>query len=175
MKNALIIPAALLSTALILSACSNATDAADTSSSAVVQVDATPVSAEMAPVESAMTDATTEDMAMVTKTKAVLLYADWCSSCKTLDPKIKAVQAMGTMPGLDFVTLDYTAKNADDFYAQAAAAGVEAAVRTELDGTIKTGWLLLVDMDDARVIGKVTKSDSPADIATKLKDALAAS
>lgn len=170
MKTTLILPAALFSTALILSACSNASEAGDSERAAVVQIDATPVSAEIAATDGAMSET-----AMETKTTAVLLYADWCSSCKILDPKIKAVQAMGAMPGLDFVTLDYTAKNPDDFYAQAAAAGVESAVRTELGGAIKTGWLLLVDMDDARVIGKVTKADDAAQIAAKLKDALAAS
>lgn len=175
MKNALILPAALFSTALILSACSNASEAGDGERAAVVQIDAAPVSEAMTATDGVMTGATDEDMAMETKTIAVLLYADWCSSCKILDPKIKAVQAMGDMPGLDFVTLDYTAKNPDDFYAQAAAAGVESAVRTELGGAIKTGWLLLVDMDDARVIGKVTKEDDAAQIAAKLKDALAAS
>lgn len=174
MKNALILPAALISTALILSACSNASDTADAETSSVVQIEGTPMAAEMNHSDMAMSDMKM-DVAMETKTKAVLVYADWCSSCKILDPKIKAVQAMGAMPGVEFVTLDYTDKNADNFYAQAAAAGVEKAVRTELDGTIKTGWLLLVDVDDARVVSKVTKADDTAQIATKIKDALAAS
>lgn len=182
MKNALILPAAFIGTALMLSACSNATDTADTGTSAVVQVVDAPVAAtnmdhsDMADTDMAAHDMDTKmDMAMDTKTKAVLIYADWCSSCKILDPKIKAVQAMGPMPGVEFVTLDYTDKNADNFYAQAADAGVETAVRTELDGTIKTGWLLLVDMDDARVVTKVTKADDTQQIIAKIKEALAAS
>lgn len=113
--------------------------------------------------------------AMETKTKAVLVYADWCGSCKVLDPKIKKVQAMGPMAGLEFVTLDYTAKDADDFYAQAEAAGVGAAVKTYLDGTIKTGQLLLVDLDDQKVVGKVTKTLEPAAIVTALTEAINAS
>lgn len=174
MKNTLILPAALLSTALLLSACSNATDTATTDSSSAVQVVETPADAPTLATAEMNADKMM-DAAMVTKTKAVLIYADWCSSCKILDPKVKAVQAMGDMPGLDYVTLDYTDKNPANFYAQAADAGVEAAVRAELDGTIKTGWLLLVDVDDQRVLSKVTKSDDAAQIVTKLKDALAAS
>jgi thiol-disulfide isomerase/thioredoxin len=170
MKNALILPASLIGAALMLTACSNATDSADTGTSAVVQI----VEAPMATDDMTM-DMAADTMRVETKTKAVLVYADWCSSCKILDPKIKAVQAMGPMPGVEFVTLDYTDKNADNFYAQAADAGVEAAVRAELDGTIKTGWLLLVDVDDARVVSKVTKADDAAQIATKIKAALAAS
>lgn len=168
MKNALILPVALLSSTVMLTACSNASDAADAETSAVVQV----VDAPTATKDMTM-DMAADTVAIDTKTKAVLLYADWCGSCKILDPKIKAVQDRGPMPGLEFVTLDYTDKNADNFYAQAAAAGVEDAVRAELDGTIKTGWLLLVDVDDARVLSKVTKADDAAKITAKIQAALA--
>jgi len=117
--------------------------------------------------------------AMETKTKAVLIYADWCGSCKVLDPKIEAVKASfgdaGTMPGLEFVTLNYTDKNVENFYAQAEAAGVTDAVKAFLDGTVKTGQLLLVDMDDQTVVGKVTKTFEAAEIMTALKDAISAS
>jgi len=112
---------------------------------------------------------------METKTKAVLIYADWCGSCKVLDPKIKKVQEMGPMPGLEFVTLDYTSKNIGVFYDQAGAAGVGDAVADYLDGTVKTGQLLLVDMDDQKVIGRVTKTSEPAAILSALKDAVKAS
>ena len=113
--------------------------------------------------------------AMAAKTKAVLIYADWCGSCKVLDPKIQKVQSMGAIPGLEYVTLDFTAKDADGFYAQAQAAGVEDAVKSYLAGTIKTGQLLLVDLDDQKVIGKVTKTLEPAEILTAVKDAVKAS
>ena len=112
---------------------------------------------------------------MDVKTKAVLVYADWCGSCKVLDPKIEKVKSMGAIPGVDFVTLDYTSKDADDFYAQADEAGVGKAVRDYLEGTIKTGVLLLVDADDEKVIGKVTKTSEPGEIVTALKDAVSAS
>lgn len=158
----------LAATTALLAACSNA----DTSTATTepVQIVETTVM-----TDAASTDVMTSDVAMETKTKAVLVYADWCGSCKVLDPKIKAVQAMGPMPGVEFVTLDYTDKDADNFYAQAKAAGVEEAVRAELDGTIKTGWLLLVDVDDKRVLSKVTKADETAEIVTKIQDALAQS
>lgn len=112
---------------------------------------------------------------MSTKTKAVLVYADWCGSCKVLDPKVQKVKSMGAIPGVDFVTLDYTLKDPDVFYAQADAAGVGKAVRDYLDGTIKTGLLLLVDVDDEKVIGKVTKTSDVGDIVAELKKAVAAS
>ena len=113
--------------------------------------------------------------AVETKTKAVLIYADWCGSCKILDPKIKDVQSSVKIPGLDFVTLDYSDKNSDSFYAQAEAAGVGDAIKTYLAGTIKTGQLLLVDMDDQKVLSKVTKTFEASDIETAMKEAVAAS
>lgn len=112
---------------------------------------------------------------MNAKTKAVLIYADWCGSCKVLDPKVQKVQSMGKIPGLEFVTLDYTDKDADAFYAQAEAAGVGEAVKTYLDGTIKTGQLVLIDVDDQKVLSKVTKTFEPAQILTAIKEAVAAS
>mgnify|MGYP001804831829 CR=1 FL=1 len=37
-----------------------------------------------------------------TKLLAVMSYADWCGSCKALDPKVKAVQASNTFDGVAF-------------------------------------------------------------------------
>ena len=112
---------------------------------------------------------------METKTKSVLVYAYWCGSCKVIDPKVQKVKSMGAIPGLDFVTLDYTLKDPNTFYAQADEAGVGKAVRDYLDGTIKTGWLLFVDVDDEKVIGKVTKKSDTSEIVTALKQAVSAS
>ena len=74
-----------------------------------------------------------------------------------MDPKVKEVQSMGNIPGLEFVTLDYTAKDANAFYVQAEAAGVGEAVKTYLDGTIKTGQLLLIDVDDKKSYAKLQR------------------
>lgn len=125
---------------------------------------------------SAVKEAVSKTEAVVdAKTKAVLVYADWCSSCKVLDPAVKKVKTMGPLPGVEFVVLDYTDKNDANFYAQAEAAGVETAVRTFLDGKVKTGQLLLVDVDDAKVINKITKADGAPVILNKIKAALKAS
>lgn len=113
------------------------------------------------------------------KTKAVLIYADWCGSCKILDPKITYVRSnLGenrTLPGLEFVRLDYTDKSPEKLYAQANATGVEEAVKNYLNGNITTGVLLLVDMDDQKVISQVTKDFGTLEIKLALRRAVDAS
>lgn len=113
--------------------------------------------------------------AVEAKTAGVLIYADWCGSCKVLDPKVKKVRAMGAVPGLKFITLDYTAKDPQAFYAQADAAGVGDAVKAHFGEAISTGKLLLIDLDDQKVLNTVTKTFEAADIAAAFKDAVAAS
>ena len=113
---------------------------------------------------------------MEIRTKAVLVFADWCGSCKVLDPKIKAVQSMENGAELEYVTLDYTNKNPEDFFSQAKASDVGLAIEAYFpDGKIKTGQLLLVDVDDQKVIGTVTKSLEASEIMETIRDAIAAS
>lgn len=121
-----------------------------------------------------------DDMVDVaTKTKAVLIYAEWCGNCKLLEPKLQDAQAtlsdMGGIPGLEFVTLDFTDKNVDNLIEQAEAAGVGAAVKAQYAGTVKTGEMLLIDLDDQNVLGVVTKDVEPSQIVTALMDAVSAS
>lgn len=133
-------------------------------------------SSSSAPETPASTEAMSmADKTMETKVKAVLIYADWCGSCKVLDPKIKEVKSNNRLEDVNFVTLDYTNKNPEDFYAQAKAAGVEAPIRTLFGEKVKTGLLLLVDADDNLIIGQVTKAMTPAEILGSINAAVAAS
>ncbi len=163
---------ALAAAAIMLIACSGG-EAPDIKASKVTET-ANQTAEVSTPVKS-----TANSAARATRTKAVLVYADWCGSCKILDPKIKDVRAAlgehSKMPGLEFVTIDYTSKSHDILYAQADAAGVGEAVRRHHNGNVTTGVLLLVDMDDQRVIGTVTKDFSNLEIKSALKDAVAAS
>jgi len=89
--------------------------------------------------------------------------------------QIMKARELSPMPGVEFVVLDYTDKNEANFYAQAEAAGIEPAIRTYLDGTVKTGLLLLVDLEDGKVIQKITKADTAPAILSKIEDAITAS
>ena len=172
-----IYPVLLTASAALLMACSGAdTDTVDTAPEI-----STAKAAETAPKPAEPSSAIggSDYAASDVRTKAVLVYADWCGSCKILEPKLKMVRtALGEhnkMPGLEFVTIDYTDKNKEDLFAQADAVGVGKAVRNYLGGTVSTGVLLLVDLDDERVVGTVTKDFGNLEIKSALKDAVSSS
>lgn len=110
-----------------------------------------------------------------TRILAVMSYADWCGSCKALDPKVKAVQAANTFDGVAFATIDYTSRDADAFFADAETLGVGEAMRTTFSEKIKTGKLYLVDLDSGDVIATVDKSMDEAAIKATISDAAALS
>lgn len=147
---------AVTTAALALTACSPAAEAP----AANTQVK-TPVATAKAP-------------AMDAKVKAVRVYADWCGNCKVLDAKLQKVRAGHALSAVDFVVLDYTSKNADTFYAQAASAGVEAPLKAMFGDKLKTGTLVLIDADDNTVISKVTQAMSEAEILKAINAAVTA-
>ncbi len=110
-------------------------------------------------------DAVVEDANLA----AVLVYADWCSSCKILDPKLTAARENEEFPGVSFVTIDYTDRDVAGLFEQADAKGIGPAIRAYLADEVFTGWLLLVDLDDNRVVGQVVKSMEPEEIAGAIK------
>lgn len=99
-----------------------------------------------------------------TRLAAVLVYADWCSSCKILDPKLQASKAEGPINGLQHLVLDYTDRDDEAFFASADAIGIGGAIRDQLKGSVTTGILLLVDIDDRKVVADLRKELSPAEL-----------
>ncbi|GAB5454080.1 MAG: hypothetical protein Hens2KO_03090 [Henriciella sp.] len=110
-----------------------------------------------------------------TKVLAVLSYADWCGSCKALDPKVKAVQAANTFDGVSFATIDYTSRDADAFFADAETLGIAAAMRATFPDKVKTGRLYLVNLDSGEVVGTVDKSMDEEAITAAISEAAALS
>ncbi|MEL7043228.1 MAG: thioredoxin domain-containing protein [Pseudomonadota bacterium] len=134
----------------------------------------------MAACGQAQTGAATEQTAVTapsedTKIMAVMSYADWCSSCKALDPKVKAVEAANTFKGVEFATLDFTGRDADAFFADAETLGVGPSMRAEFGDKIKTGKLYLVSLDTGDVISTIDKSMDEAAITAAITEAIALS
>ena len=113
-----------------------------------------------------------KDAMTQTPVNAVLIYADWCGSCKVLDPKITALMPEFADKGVTLVTLDYTDKDAEAFYAQADAAGVGTAVRAHLGDSVKTGQLLLIKDGADTTSAVIKKTHTQEQIASEFMTAL---
>ena len=104
---------------------------------------------------------------------AVLLRADWCSSCKIMEPKLDVVKAQGPIDGLAYVTLDYTDRDKTALYVSADDLGVGAAIYSYLEGDVTTGIVLLVDLATNEVVGDLRKSLTEVELRTAMATAAA--
>lgn len=105
--------------------------------------------------------------------KAVKLDAKWCSSCRAITPKMTQAKADNDFANISFSKIDYTNKDKDAFWANAATLGMEAQLREFLDGKPKTGMIILFDTKTNSIVDVITKKDSPAEMAKKLNQASA--
>ena len=122
------------------------------------QSDTTPTIAVTAPAED-------------TRILAVLSYADWCGSCKALDPKIKSVQAENRFEGVEFATLDFTKRDSDSYFAGADTLGVGEVMRTQFPNKIKTGKLYLIDLTAGEIVGTIDKNMDESAITQSIRAA----
>jgi thiol-disulfide isomerase/thioredoxin len=106
---------------------------------------------------------------------AVMSFAEWCGSCKALDPKVEAVQQANSFDGVAFAKIDYTSRDADAFFADAETLGIGETMRETFGDTIKTGRLYLVNLETGEVISTIDKSMDEAAITAAITDAAALS
>lgn len=99
---------------------------------------------------------------------AVRVHADWCPNCKALDPKVAAVQSSGEWEDVSFVRIDYTRRDRDAVYAEADQLGLGDALRDYFAGGIKTGLLLLIDVENQSVIDVLNSKASEDEIAERI-------
>ena len=117
--------------------------------------------------------ASAEQPAEQAQVVAVALYADWCSSCKALDPKLQAARADNAFDGVAFEVIDYTNRDKAAFWANAEAMGVSAALKEAIGGRPKTGIVVLVDASTDTLIAKFGKAQSSDDMTALIQDAIA--
>jgi len=70
--------------------------------------------------------------------------------------------------------LDFTDKNSARLFEAADAAGVGPAIRKELAGGVRTGQLILVDLEDQVAVDRLTKDLSVEAISERIRTALPA-
>lgn len=102
----------------------------------------------------------------------VLFYADWCGSCKILDPKLTEVKARHALEDKSvlFLKLDFT----DETTTSQAELLVNAIGMNEVYAEYgdKTGFMLLIDADTKKVISRVSKRMKNSEIAGRIQHAL---
>src|SRR6266849_9686807 len=105
------------------------------------------------------------------KVLAVLFYADWCSSCKELEPKLNKVKRDFEGKPILFTRFDLT----DDFTNDQAAryAALLGLEKYYTDNAGKTGYMLLIDSQSKKVLGRINKQDSSEAMKATLTSALA--
>ena len=102
---------------------------------------------------------------------AIRVYADWCPNCRALDPKLDAVAASGDWSAVSFVRIDHTSRDMEAAFAEADRLGVGKAVRTHFANGIKTGLLLIVDVETQAVVDIITHKETEAEISDRIRAA----
>ena len=116
----------------------------------------------------------TETVTADTRLVAALSYADWCGSCRVLDPKLAAIRTGAPIEGVTHVVLDFTDKDEAAYFAAADESGIGEALRAYYSDGVGTGRLLLVDLDDKTIVDVIGRDMTEAEIRAALETAAAA-
>ena len=102
----------------------------------------------------------------------VLFYADWCGSCKVLEPEIEKARGKADLDNeaVLFVRLDLT--DATRRHQAAMLASSLGLGESFARNGGATGFMLLVDADTKEVISMVTKKSDAAEITDQVKAAI---
>lgn len=101
----------------------------------------------------------------------LLFYADWCASCKVLDPKLDEVKKQLMDEPIYFTRMDMTddrTKKQSEMLAEWVGLG-----EIYREHAPKTGFMLLIDPQTKKVLSKLTKTQSEAELKAAMEEALA--
>lgn len=110
--------------------------------------------------------ATAQQPATTNKTYLLGFHADWCGKCKALEPKVMGAEKDLMKAGIEMVVIDRTDADTEK-------KSLEAAKKLKLDGFAKqftgTGYGVLINARDMRVVSKVTSEMTTEQITTAAK------
>jgi len=103
---------------------------------------------------------------------AVMMYADWCGSCKALDPKIEQAREEGMLDAKDvlFITLNLTDESTK-LQAEKMAAALGFSEVYE-DNAGKTGFMLLIDAESGEQLARITNKNNVEAITSRVQESI---
>ncbi|MCG8442664.1 MAG: hypothetical protein MI723_12740 [Caulobacterales bacterium] len=102
---------------------------------------------------------------------AAMFSSGFCAACRIMNPRVNSVKAEFEGRAVEFITFDQTASLVTGRRLERLAAdkGVSEAWDSHRGGT---GFLLLIDPADGRVVDRLTISSSADDIRARIHTAL---
>ena len=104
---------------------------------------------------------------------SVLFYADWCGSCRVIDPAIAKARGQSDLDNKPvlFVRLDLTdATKRNQSRLMAHALGLSDFYEKNAG---KTGFMVLVDAETKTILSTITKASDAKAITTQITNAIA--
>lgn len=107
-----------------------------------------------------------------TRVLAVMFHADWCPTCKIIEPRLRNIEREFAGQPILFTRFDLT----DDFtIEQSARYAALLGLETYLEQSSgRTGYMLLLDRETKKVLGEVRVKMSDDEIRAALTNAIAA-
>ena len=121
------------------------------------------------PGSDARPSGTQGDAARSPRVIALTFYADWCGTCRVVEPRFKeALESFSDQPLLT-VKLDKTDRDSKQAEYMLAALGLGELWREHAG---KTGYVLLVDAESKRVVDTITRAHDTEAMGTRLRRAI---
>ena len=103
----------------------------------------------------------------------IKIHADWCGTCKILEPKLAEVEKELSQEPVRFIILDVTDEtNTEQSQDIAAELGIKEVFFRDNKSIQKAGTVAIFDPETKEIIAKLTKNDDIAEMIRKINSYL---